>query len=130
MTWDHRLLGDPTTRFARWPRWLVAYLDIVYVFCFVLPPAGMLALMVAGRAELADRYWTLVLAANLGAFAPLSVFQTRPPWQIERTPELAARSIHRLASSAVQRASIRVNTFPSGHVAAFGGSARSAGRCR
>ena len=115
--WDHRLLADPTTRFARWPGWLVACLDIAYVFCFLLPPAGLLALTFAGRADLADRYWTIVLSANLGAFAPLSVFQTRPPWLLEPTPELAARSVHRAASYAVQRATLRVNTFPSGHVA-------------
>jgi membrane-associated phospholipid phosphatase len=118
LAWDRRLFGDPTTRFARWPGWLVAYLDIVYVFCFLLPPAGLLALMAAGRSELADRYWTVVLCADLGAFAPLSVFQTRPPWMLERPPELAARSVHRAASYAVQRGTIRVNTFPSGHVAA------------
>jgi membrane-associated phospholipid phosphatase len=117
LAWDRRLFGDPTTRFARWPGWLVAYLDIVYVFCFLLPPGGLLALTVAGRLDLADRYWTIVLAANLGAFAPLSVFQTRPPWMLERAPELAARSVHRQASYVVQRATIRANTFPSGHVA-------------
>jgi membrane-associated phospholipid phosphatase len=118
LAWDRRLFGDPTTRFARWPGWLVAYLDIVYVFCFLLPPGGLLALTAAGRSDLANEYWTLVLAANLGAFAPLSVFQTRPPWMLERTPELAARSVHRAASHVVERGTIGVNTFPSGHVAA------------
>ena len=80
--WDRRLFGDPTTRFARWPGWLVAYLDVVYVFCFLLPPTGLLALMAAGRSELADRYWTVVLSADLGAFAPL-------------VPGLLARREHR-----------------------------------
>jgi membrane-associated phospholipid phosphatase len=117
LAWDRRLFGDPTSRFARWPGWLVTYLDIVYVFCFLLPPAGQLALTLAGRSDLADHYWTLVLVADLGAFAPLSVFQTRPPWMLERTPELAASAVHRLASEIVKRATIRVNTFPSGHVA-------------
>src|SRR5437762_9182830 len=31
--WDRRILGDPTTRFARWPRVVLAYLDLVYTFC-------------------------------------------------------------------------------------------------
>ena len=66
---------------------------------------------------MADHYWTLVLAADLGAFAPLSVFQTRPPWILERAPDLPARSVHRMASFMVRHATIRVNTFPSGHVA-------------
>jgi membrane-associated phospholipid phosphatase len=117
LAWDRRLIGDPTTRFARWPGWLVAYLDIVYIFCFLLPPGGLLALTVAGRSDLANQYWTLVLAANLGAFAPLSVFQTRPPWAPAPPPELGAPLVHRVASYAVQHGTIGVNTFPSGHVA-------------
>jgi membrane-associated phospholipid phosphatase len=116
--WDHRLLGDPTTRFSRWPGWLVAYLDAVYTFCFLLLPAGLLALKAGGRSDLSNHYWTMVVAAELGAFASLSVFQTRPPWMIERAPQLAARSFHRLASLLVENATIGVNTFPSGHVAA------------
>jgi membrane-associated phospholipid phosphatase len=116
--WDHQFLGDPTTRFSRWPGWLVAYLDAVYTFCFLLLPAGLLVLKAGGRSDLANHYWTMVVAAELGAFAPLSFFQTRPPWMIERAPKLAARSFHRLASFLVENATIRANTFPSGHVAA------------
>jgi membrane-associated phospholipid phosphatase len=116
--WDHRLLGDPTTRFSRWPGWLVAYLDAVYTLCFLLLPAGLLVLEAGGRSDLANHYWTMVIAAELGAFASLSFFQTRPPWMIECAPQLPARSVHRLASLLVQNATIRANTFPSGHVAA------------
>src|SRR3954447_13036730 len=54
---DRRLLGDPSSRFARWPAALVAYLEIVYVACFLLPPAGLVALTLAGRRDLADHYW-------------------------------------------------------------------------
>jgi len=117
LAWDRRLFGDPTTRFARWPAPLVAYLDIVYTFTFLLLPAGFAVLAATGRSALADHYWTLVLAADLGAFAPLSVFQTRPPWVLERAPDLPARFVHRMASFMVRHATIRVNTFPSGHVA-------------
>ena len=117
MGWDHRLFGDPTTRFAGWPAWFIGYLDIVYMFCFLLLPAGLIALLAAGRADQANHYWTMVLAADLGAFAPLSVFQTRPPWMLEPKPALAARSVHHMASYVVENATIRVNTFPSGHVA-------------
>lgn len=117
LSWDHRLLGDPTRRFAHWPGWLVAYLDIVYMFCFLLLPAGFAVLAATGRALQADHYWTMVLAADLGAFAPLSVFQTRPPWKLEEPPVLPDNAVRRLASHMVQRATIGVNTFPSGHVA-------------
>jgi membrane-associated phospholipid phosphatase len=115
--WDRRLLGDPTSRFAHWPAWIVAYLDIVYMFCFLLLPGGFAALTATGHSRLANHYWTMVLAADLGAFAPLSVFQTRPPWMIEGAAALPDGSVHRLASYMVRNATIRVNTFPSGHVA-------------
>jgi membrane-associated phospholipid phosphatase len=117
LKWDHRWLGDPTTRFANWPWWTIAYLDIIYTLCFLLLPAGFAALALTGHAFRANRYWTMVLAADLGAFAPLSVFQTRPPWAIERPAVLAASGIHRLASYVVKSATTGVNTFPSGHVA-------------
>lgn len=117
MDWDHRWLGDPTTRFARWPRWLVAYLDLVYLGCFLLLPAGFAVFEWRGHAALADRYWTMVLGAELGAFAPLALVETRPPWAVERRPVLADRSVHGLASQLVEHLTIGVNTFPSGHVA-------------
>jgi membrane-associated phospholipid phosphatase len=117
LRWDHRLFGDPTTRFAEWPRWFTAYLDIVYTCCFLLLPAGLLALRLGGHAAGTNRYWTMVAVADLGAFAPLSVFQTRPPWQIERDATLSAARVHAVASRMVRRATTGANTFPSGHVA-------------
>ena len=117
MSWDRRLLGDPATRFVGWPRAVLAYLEIVYMGCFLLVPAGFAVLVAAGLSMLADRYWTIVTAAELGAFAPLVLVQTRPPWIVERKPVLADRAVHRAASQMVQRLTIRANTFPSGHVA-------------
>jgi membrane-associated phospholipid phosphatase len=116
--WDRRLLGDPPARFRGWPRPLLAYLDLVYTFCFVLVPAGCLLLIVEGRADLVDRYWTVVVGAEFGSFAPLAFIQTRPPWVLERKPMLPDHAVHRLASRMVRYITIRVNTFPSGHVAA------------
>lgn len=117
LKWDHQWFRDPTKRFATWPWWLVAYLDIVYTLCFLLLPGGFAALALSGHSDRANRYWTMVLAADLGAFAPLSVFQTRPPWAIEPAPTLQASGIHRLASYVVKNGTTGVNTFPSGHVA-------------
>jgi membrane-associated phospholipid phosphatase len=117
LSWDRRLLGDPATRFARWPRAALAYLEIVYMGCFLLVPAGFAVLAAIGRSDLADRYWTIVAAAEFGAFAPLVLIQTRPPWILERKAVLADRTVHRAASVMVERFTIRANTFPSGHVA-------------
>ena len=115
--WDRRLLGDPATRFVDWPRPVLAYLDLVYMFCFVLVPAGYVVLLTAGRTDLVDRYWTIVEGAELGSFAPLAFIQTRPPWVVERKAVPADRTVHRLASRMVETFTICVNTFPSGHVA-------------
>ena len=117
MEWDRRLLGDPATRFAGWPRALVAGLELLYMGCFLLIPAGLAILVLTDRAALADRYWTMVMGAEFAAFAPLAFIQTRPPWALERKPELADPAIHRLASQMVQHLTIGVNTFPSGHAA-------------
>jgi membrane-associated phospholipid phosphatase len=79
--------------------------------------AGFAILAANGHASLADRYWTLVTGAELGSFAPLAFIQTRPPWAIERKPVLADRVVHDLATEMTKHFTIRVNTFPSGHVA-------------
>lgn len=117
MAWDRRLLGDPTTRFRKWPRVLVSGLEVIYMGCFLLVPGGFALLAASGHANLADRYWTLVTAAEFGAFAPLSVFQTRPPWALERKPVLTDPALHEFATNMIQTMTIRVNTFPSGHAA-------------
>jgi membrane-associated phospholipid phosphatase len=117
MAWDRRLLGNPTTAFAGWPPLVLAYLEIVYVTCFLLVPAGAAVLVLSGHTALIDRYWTMVLAAELGSFGPLSLVQSRPPWLVEQKAALADRAVHRAASRMVEAFTIRANTFPSGHVA-------------
>jgi membrane-associated phospholipid phosphatase len=117
MGWDRHLLHDPATRFAAWPRVVVSFLEIVYMSCFLMVPGGFALLAATGHASVADRYWTMVVAAEFGAFAPLSVFQTRPPWVLERKPMLTDPSLHEFASQVVRTVTIQVNTFPSGHAA-------------
>ncbi len=41
------------------------------------------------------------MRAEFAAFAPLAFIQTRPPWVLERKPELPDHGIHRLASQMV-----------------------------
>jgi hypothetical protein len=67
---------------------------------FLLLPGGFAALVLQGHANDANHYWTMVLAADLGAFAPLSVFQTRPPWVLETPAVLAGGSPPRVAHGA------------------------------
>jgi membrane-associated phospholipid phosphatase len=115
--WDRRLLGEPATRFAHWPRLLLAYLEVVYIGCFLLVPAGFAILALNGHAAEANHYWTMVISAELGSFLPLAVLQSRPPWMTERKAVLSDRAVHRAASLMVENLTIRANTFPSGHVA-------------
>ena len=115
--WDRRLLGDPATRFAGWPRSVLAYLELVYMGCFLVVPLGFALLELTGRSSLANRYWTMVIGAEFGAFAPLSLVQTRPPWAFELAPGPADRAMRRFALRMVEQFTIRANTFPSGHVA-------------
>ena len=117
MRWDQRLLGDPAMRFVRWPRVLVAALEVIYMGCFLLIPAGAGLLALTGHGALLDRYWTMVVGSEFAAFGPLAFIQTRPPWVLERKPQLADKTIHHLATQMVERVSIGVNTFPSGHAA-------------
>ena len=63
--------------------------------CFLLIPAGAVILTWSGHAILVDRYWTMVMGAEFAAFAPLAFIQTRPPWALERKPQLADPAIHR-----------------------------------
>jgi membrane-associated phospholipid phosphatase len=116
-SWDRRLLGNPSTRFAAWPKPVLGLLEIIYMGCFLVIGGGFAVLVWGGHRALADRYWTMVVGAELGSFAPLAFVQTRPPWAVERKPVLADKAVHDLAARMVQRFTIRVNTFPSGHVA-------------
>ena len=119
--WDRRVLGRDS---GAWlilslPRAAVEVLELAYVGCFIFVPGGMLVLYVTGHAAAADRFWTLVLAGELGSFAFLPWIQTRPPRvletgiAIERRP-LLLRHVNRFM---VKNTSIGYNTFPSGHVA-------------
>jgi membrane-associated phospholipid phosphatase len=112
---DRRLLGDPAF-FATWPAAIVRVLDAAYIGCFLLVPAGLGLLFAAGHRQ-ADSYWTLVVAAELGAFAALPYLQTRPPWVLERIAEHRQGDRRRASVVFMQRATTGANTLPSGHAA-------------
>ena len=113
---DRRLLGDPPF-FSRWPAGIVDVLDAAYIGCFLLVPAGLGVLLAAGRRDQSEPYWTMVVAAELGAFAALPYLQTRPPWVLERVAEHRERDRRRASVVFMQRATTGANTLPSGHAA-------------
>ena len=59
----------------------------------------------------------MVLAAELRRSRRSRIVPTRPPWALEKKPELTGRTVHRAAEQMVQHLTIQANTFPSGHVA-------------
>ena len=118
MAWDRRLLGDPAAAFVTWPAWLLTALDVIYLGTFLTVPAGLLALFMAGRMDLADHYWTIVMGSLLVCYAGTAVVHTRPPRILERTRERAERPTQHVALQAVDDFTIGINTIPSGHVAA------------
>jgi membrane-associated phospholipid phosphatase len=118
LSWDRRWFGDPATLFARWPHAVMAFLEIAYMGCFLLVPAGLAGLLLAAEPQpLIDRYWGLVVASEFGSFVSLAFVFARPPWVLEQRAALPDRAVHRTATLFVERLTIRANTFPSGHAA-------------
>jgi membrane-associated phospholipid phosphatase len=101
---------------TRAPRWLVEGLELAYLFCYPLIPAGWMCLHWGGSARDEERYWAALMFAAALCYGALPWLPTRPPRRTE--PEGACRSpIRRLNLFALRRAGIQFNTFPSGHVA-------------
>lgn len=104
------------TRAARMPAWLATSLELAYVGVYPLIPIALgLHLWFADPPE-PDRFWTVILITDYICFATLPWLQMRPPRSLE--PEEPWRSAFRRFNAALMStASIRVNTFPSGHAA-------------
>jgi membrane-associated phospholipid phosphatase len=104
---------------TRAPRAVLELLEVAYFSCYIVLPAGMIALLLAGRSHDADRYWSTVLAAELSCYGVLPWIRTRPPWALRETSALDSRGVlmRRLNLLLVHEASTQANTFPSGHAA-------------
>jgi membrane-associated phospholipid phosphatase len=116
LTLDQRWLVS--TIGERAPRVVIELLELAYLFCYPMVPLGFACLYVAGLHEESDRFWTAVLTAVFGCYGVLPWLPTRPPRAIEGEPPRSSALIRRLNLRVLGRASIQLNTFPSGHVAA------------
>lgn len=118
---DDRLLIRPGVLgwFQRAPGLVGEYLELSYVLVYVLLPAGAVTLLVAGRGDEVTRFWAAVLAAEFACYGMLPWIPTRPPRSLETPPAEPARTsrVRRLNMGIATRASIQVNTLPSGHAA-------------
>lgn len=115
---DARLLGDWRPDMIATP--VKNLFEIAYMATFLLIPAGFAVLTIGGFRRLADRYWTTVSIAELGAFGVLPLLPSRPPWlldmaQRDRGSSNPASNVRRLGLTVVRRTSHCANTFPSGH---------------
>jgi membrane-associated phospholipid phosphatase len=97
---------------------LVELFELAYLFCYPLVPAGLASLYIAGLNGEADRFWTAVLVAAFGSYGTLPWFSTRPPRTTEEAPLRSCSRVRLLNLRVLDRASIHLNTFPSGHAAA------------
>ena len=118
---DYALFGtNGLRRFERSaPRILIEYLELAYLLCYAVVPAGFAILLLAGYGEGAlDRFWSVVLLASFICYGLLPWLPSRAPRAIEAASGATRSSVRRLNLAVLDRASVQWNTFPSGHTAA------------
>jgi membrane-associated phospholipid phosphatase len=116
-SWDRKLLGEASRRFESWPAVVVSAVELTYMGTFLLIPLGCAVLVYGGRSADLNRYWTMVTAAEFGAFGPLAFVQTRPPWALESARGRHDSWLRGVGLFWVRHTSHCANTFPSGHAA-------------
>jgi membrane-associated phospholipid phosphatase len=120
-SWDRRLFDGLGARHVATsgPSWLLEYLELAYLTVYALVPAGFGIVYFLRPGVDVDRYWTIVVAAELLCYAMLPWIQTRPPRALRLHCAIEDRrlAIHRLNTFVLGFGSIQVNTFPSGHAA-------------
>jgi membrane-associated phospholipid phosphatase len=101
-----------------YPRLVREYLELAYMLVYAVVPAGAVTLVIGGHADVVPRFWSVVLLAEFVSYGMLPWVQTRPPRALE-TPRTASPSsrLRRFNLAVLGRASIQVNTLPSGHTA-------------
>lgn len=127
LAWDRRWLVNTglLDRYGGMPSALRAFFECSYLLTYLMAPAGALTLALASPGASLNRFWVAVLAAGLGSYAVLPWVQTRPPRVLETrgasqptdTAGQSAARVRGLNLRVLDRASIGVNTIPSGHAA-------------
>jgi membrane-associated phospholipid phosphatase len=116
LTLDHR--WRVTTFAARAPRPVIAALEIAYLCCYPMVPAGLAWLYFAGFHDEAERFWIAVLVAVFGCYGLLPWLPTRPPRAIDGSRATAPGIVRTVNLRVLGLTSNQLNTFPSGHAAA------------
>lgn len=101
---------------AATPRWLAEVLESAYVGVYPLVPLALAIHLRTAAIPDAERFWTVVLVIDFLCFGVLPWVPTRPPRAFRLAPPWPS-VVRSLNLELLGRASIRVNTFPSGHAA-------------
>jgi hypothetical protein len=104
------------------PRIVLDLLEAMYASVYALIPLGFLIARLSARDLNVDRYWTIVVAPVLAAYAMLPWMQSRTPLALNDHIDIDERDgrplrVRRLNLLIARRASIQVCTIPSGHAA-------------
>lgn len=104
-------------RFGKRPP-IAHYLEVAYMACYPVVPLGIAALYLLDRSDAVDQFWRVVLPATYATHGLTAVFHSSPPWMADPSedrnrPSSNLRSVNEWVTD---NASIRFNSFPSGHV--------------
>ena len=98
------------------PRWIAEFLELSYAAVYALIPIALALHLRFTASPDSDRFWTVILVTDYVCFAVLPWIQTRPPRALEPGDPWRS-SLRTFNLRLLGAASIRVNTFPSGHAA-------------
>jgi membrane-associated phospholipid phosphatase len=101
---------------ASMPRTIVEFLEIMYAGVYPVIPIALVIHLLCTSEPSARYFWTVVLVTDYICFGVLPWVQTRPPRALEEGDPWVSR-VRRFNLRMLGAASIRVNTFPSGHAA-------------
>jgi membrane-associated phospholipid phosphatase len=108
-----------STGLLRWMGrgWLAGFLELAYLLVYAVVPGGALALVMTGRSDEIEHFWSAVLLAAFASYGALPWIQTRPPRLLEDAPSPEPVVLRRVNLWLLGRGSIHANTIPSGHAA-------------
>lgn len=101
---------------AHSPRVLVDALELSYLLCYPMLPVGFALVRYPHPRGVPDAYHAAVLMAAALSYGVLPWVRTRPPRAVE-PPPVPASAVRALNERLLHRASVQLNTVPSGHVA-------------
>jgi len=121
LCWDERLFQRGLVKFlyGSLPNWFDAFLEFSYLQCYVIVPSGVAVLYLAHQQTCVDQYWSVVLPSVFAAYGLTPLFPAQPPRKLSQNYPAMRQPIllRRFNLWIHDHASIKVNTFPSGHVA-------------